>query len=68
MTTQNEPLTEPVDLNATRPRNFQIPGCNVNIHSDDDGVTIEQLLAIAFNLASSNPGAIVDFGITVRGE
>lgn len=67
MTTQNEPLTEPGELTAA-PRNFQIPGCQVTICSDEDGVTVEELLAIAFNLASSNPGAILDFGITVRGE
>ena len=65
MTTQNEAIAE---TNTAAPRNFQIPGCEVNIVSGQDGVTVEELLAIAFNLASSNPGAIVDFGITVRGE
>ena len=49
-------------------RNFQIPGCEVKIYSNEDGVTVERFLAIAFNLASANPGAIVDFGIVVRGD
>ena len=48
------------------PRNFQIPGCSVGISSDEDGVTVEELLSLIFSLAHSNPGAIVDFGITVR--
>lgn len=59
-TTQNQP--------PTPQRSYQIPGCSVSIHSEVEGVTVEQLLAIAFNLASANPGAIVDFGITVRGS
>lgn len=50
------------------PRNFQIPGCEVHICSGGEGVTVEHLLAIVLNLVASNPDAIVDFGITVRGE
>lgn len=61
-----EPTTETTP-NPTTQRSYQIPGCSVSIHSEDEGVTVEQFLAIAFNLASSNPGAIVDFGLTVRG-
>ena len=48
------------------PCNFQIPGCSVDIYSDKDGVTVEELLSLVFSLTHSNPGAIVDFGITVR--
>ena len=51
-----------------QPRNFQIPGCSVSIHSEEDGVTMEHLLSIVFNLAANNPDAIVDFGLTVRGN
>lgn len=53
----------------TQQRNFSIPGCIVTIcNSEDTGVPVEQLLAIVFNLASSNPGAKVDFWIKVMGE
>ena len=55
-------------LEAPQPRNFQIPGCSVEISSDEDGVTTEELLSIVFSLASANPGARVDFGIRVRGD
>lgn len=50
----------------TQPRNFQIPGCFVEITTDEAGISVEELLAIAFGLAHSNPGAIVDVGIRVR--
>lgn len=47
-------------------RNFAIPGCIVTIINEDtEGVPVEQLLSIVFNLASSNPGAKVDFWVKV---
>lgn len=53
---------------AAPARSYQIPGCSVEISSDEDGVSVQQLLAIVFNLASANPDATVDFGIRVHGD
>lgn len=56
-----ESVAEPI---APTPRNFAIPGCVVTIVNDEDGnQSIEDLLAIVFNLASANPGTKVDFWI-----
>ena len=70
MSNQYEDLIEesPTEEPVIQPRNFQIPGCSVGISSDEDGVTVEELLSIVFSLVESNPGAIVDFGITVRSK
>lgn len=57
---------ETPDLQTPQPRNFVIPGCAVTIaREDDDGMAVDQLLAIVFGLTSSNPGATVDFWIKV---
>ena len=57
------------DATAPTPRqsrNYQVPGCVVSISSEERGVPVEDLLSLAFNLAHSNPGARVHFGITVE--
>lgn len=64
-TPQNPELKIKVDL-APGQRNFAIPGCSVVIQSDD-AIPVEELLAIAFQLAGSNPGAKVNFWIEVKG-
>ncbi|MEL7314466.1 MAG: hypothetical protein AAFN08_05885 [Cyanobacteria bacterium J06559_3] len=63
-------MTDEQQQNVETPqsRSFQIPGCSVEVCSEEDGVSIEELLNIVFNLASANPGATVDFGIRVRGD
>ena len=47
-------------------RNYQIPGVDVHLGSSVDGIPVDQFLAIAFNIASANPGAKVAFGITIK--
>lgn len=49
-------------------RNFQIPGCQVDICSLAEGVPVDQLLSLVFSLASANPDAKVSFSITVLGD
>ncbi len=69
---QERELTIKVEVAETptpQQRNFVIPGCSVTIDCDDDeGMPVEQLLAIVFNLAAANPGARVDFGIKVLSQ
>lgn len=47
-------------------RNYQIPGCETHICSRTEGMDVDQFVAIAFNLAASNPGAKVSFQVTVK--
>ncbi|MDX2215506.1 MAG: hypothetical protein SFY66_19740 [Oculatellaceae cyanobacterium bins.114] len=50
-------------------RNFTIPGCCVTIVcNQEEGIPVSEFLAIAFQLAHSNPDAKVDFWIKVVGE
>lgn len=42
-----------------------IPGCSVFVRSDED-MTIEQFVAIVFQLASTNPGAMVDWSLEIK--
>lgn len=58
-----------VEVVAPQPqqqRNYQIPGVDVHLGSNVDGIPVDQFLAIAFNIAHSNPGAKVAFGITIK--
>jgi hypothetical protein len=48
-------------------RNFQIPGASVIVQSEDDPMPIEQLLAIVFQIAGSNPDCKVHFYVKVEG-
>lgn len=47
-------------------RDFSIPGVTTHLYSQDKGMPVEQFLAIAFNIASANPGATVSFDITIK--
>ncbi|WP_179228606.1 hypothetical protein [Leptolyngbya ohadii] len=58
-----------MERQAPQQRNFVIPGCATTICcTEDEGLSVDQLLSIVFSLAHSNPDAKVDFWIKVMPE
>ena len=47
-------------------RNYQIPGCQTHICSRSEGINANQFVAIAFNIAASNPDAKVAFELIIK--
>lgn len=70
-TSQSDDQRRPPDTAQLNPesiksfgnRNFVVPGCSTEITSTQGKKTIDDLLALVFAIASSNPGIQVDFWI-----
>ncbi|MEO0760109.1 MAG: hypothetical protein AAFY78_24935, partial [Cyanobacteria bacterium J06648_16] len=58
-----KPDDEPLPLPQSR--NFLVPGCTVEIHSEDPQ-PIGRLLTLVFAISQSNPTAEVSFSLSVR--
>ena len=54
-------------IEVPQQRNFKIPGASVIVQTEDEPMSIEQLLAIVFQMAGSNPECKVHFYIKVEG-
>ena len=54
------------DTSTSHLRSFSIPGCAVIVQSEgNEGIPVQDFLALAFNLAASNPEARIDFSLKV---
>lgn len=56
-----------VTLPSPRP-SFVIPGASVTIQAEEEPMTIDQVLSIVFQVASSNPGCKVGFWLKIFGD
>jgi|GEM_PF-6451943 len=63
----SEPEASTVETQVQTQRNFVIPGADVVIRCKDEcPIAIEDLLAIVFQVAASNPGCKVDFWLSIK--